>query len=279
MTENEQWITEYLYGVYATSLRYLELLHDEQSEYQHIQVFKTAYFGNALLLDGIVQLTELDNAGYHEMIVHVPMLACEHPRRVLIVGGGDGGALQQVLRYSTVEQIVVCELDRRVVEVCARFFPGFGRPFEDERVELVIQDAFDYLQRCKRKFDVIIADTTDPIGAAEKLFTREFYRLMVDALAPGGTAVTQCEQMYFDPELIKTMMGIARELTRQAAYYYTFVPTYPGGEIGFAYMSDVPWQNGLNKPYPPGEMRYLNPQIHQAAFALPEFFRRWLQDE
>jgi spermidine synthase len=271
----EQWITEQLHPFYRKSLRCKAVLVDEQTEYQHIQVIEAEFFGKVLLLDGIIQLTERDNAGYHEMITHVPLLAHGNPQSVLIVGGGDGGALQQVLRYPAVEQAVMCELDRRVVEVCVQHFPAFGNPLTDPRAQLVIEDAFTYLQRAQRRFDVIISDTTDPIGAAEKLFSEEFYRLMAGALTPNGVIVTQCEQMFFDAQLIKNMLATAKELARQPAYYHTLVPTYPGGGIGFLYISDQPWRNGLNKPYP-GPMHYLNPEIHQAAFALPEFFKRQL---
>lgn len=191
----EQWLTEQLHPFYRKSLRTQEVLVDEQTEFQHLQVVQTEFFGRALILDGIIQLTERDNMGYHEMITHVPMLAHGNPKRVLIVGAGDGGSLQQVLRYPSVEEAVVCELDRRVVEVCTDYFPHFGNPFANERAKLVIQDAFDYLQLPDNKFDVIISDTTDPIGPAEKLFSDEFYHLMVNALTPNGAIATQCEQM------------------------------------------------------------------------------------
>ena len=138
----EKWITEQLHPFYKTGLLYHEMLHDERTEYQHLQVFSTEYFGKILILDGVIQLTELDNAGYHEMIAHIPMLAHHNPKHVLIVGGGDGGTLQQILRYPSVEQVVVCELDRRVIEVSQQYFPGFGNPFADNRVQLTIQDAF-----------------------------------------------------------------------------------------------------------------------------------------
>ncbi len=268
----KKWITDRLHDFYRISLLYQEVLFDEYTNYQHIQIVSTNFFGKVLLLDGIIQLTELDNAGYHEMIAHIPILAHDNPKQVLIVGGGDGGTLQQVLWHATVEQVVVCELDLRIVEVCKQFFPNFGKLFDDDRVQLIIQDAFEYLQVTGRKFDIIIADTTDPIGEAEKLFAVEFYELMVKALTYNGVIVTQCEQMYFDLQLIKRMMDIARRLVQHPAYYHTLVPTYPGGGIGFLYMSNSPWEKGLDKPYP-GQMSYLNRDIHQAAFALPEFLR------
>ncbi len=271
----DQWITEQLHPYYRKSLRVEHMLVDEHTGFQHLQLAQTEFFGKTLILDGIIQVTERDNMGYHEMITHVPMLAHDNPKTVLIVGAGDGGALQQVLHYPSVERAVVCELDRRVVEVCAEHFPDFGNPFANPRAELVIEDAFTYMQRAAGQFDVIISDTTDPIGPAEKLFSAEFYNLMAHALAPNGAIATQCEQMYFDASLIKTMLATAQSLFAHPAYYHSLVPTYPGGGIGFMYMSNVPWTNGLNKPYPV-PMNYLNPEMHRAAFALPEFFRRAL---
>ena len=273
---SEQWFSEDLHPYYRKALKVKRQFVDEQTEFQHLQVFESEFFGNTLVLDGIIQLTERDNMGYHEMITHVPMLAVGAPKRVLIVGGGDGGSLQQVLRYSSVEQAVVCELDQRVVDRSRQYFPAFGDPWSDQRATLLVRDAFGYLEENPGQFDVIISDTTDPIGMAERLFSDEFYQLMVRALAPGGAAATQCEQPYFDSALIKTIYATARVLSKNPAYYYAQVPTYPGGGIGFMYVSDTPWENGLQTPYPPGVNNYINPAVHRAAFALPEFFRREL---
>jgi spermidine synthase len=271
------WFTEELHPYYRKGIRIKRVLADERTQYQHLQVVETEFFGNAMILDGIIQLTERDNMGYHEMIVHVPMLAVGEPKRVLIVGGGDGGSLQQVLRYPSVQEAVVCELDQRVVDLSRQHFAAsFGDPWADPRAKLLVRDAFGYLEENPGQFDVIISDTTDPIGMAERLFSDEFYKLMVRALAPGGAAATQCEQPFFDTELIKTIYRSAKALTRNPAYYYANIPTYPGGGIGFMYVSDTPWANGLKTSYPPGENKYLNPDIHKAAFALPEFFRKEL---
>jgi spermidine synthase len=273
------WFTEELHPYYRKGIRVNKILADEQTEYQHIQFVETEFFGRAMILDGIIQLTERDNMGYHEMIVHVPMLAAGEPKRVLIIGGGDGGSLQQVLRYPSVEEALVCELDRRVVELSREHFAAsFGDPWADPRARLIVRDAFAYLEENPGQFDVIIADTTDPIGMAERLFSDDFYRLVVRALAPGGAAATQCEQPFFDTELIKTIYRSVKALVKHAAYYYATIPTYPGGGIGFMYVSNTPWDNGLKNPYPPGENRYINPEIHNAAFALPEFFRRELNE-
>lgn len=273
------WFTEELHPYYRKGLRVKRILADEQTQYQHLQFVETEFFGNAMILDGIIQMTERDNMGYHEMIVHVPMLAVERPKRVLIVGGGDGGSLQQVLRYSTVEEVVICELDQRVVDLSRQYFTAsFGDPWVDPRARLIIRDAFGYLEENPGQFDVIISDTTDPIGMAERLFSNESYQLIVRALMPGGAAATQCEQPFFDSELIQEIYRSAKALTKNPAYYYANIPTYPGGGIGFMYVSDTPWTNGLDTSYPPGENKYLNPEIHKAAFALPEFFRKELYE-
>lgn len=270
------WFTEELHSYYRKGIRVKRVLADEQTPYQHIQVVETEFFGNALILDGIIQLTERDNIGYHEMIVHVPMLAVGAPKLALIVGGGDGGSLQQVLRYPSVEEAVVCELDQRVVDLSREHFASFGDPWADPRARLLVRDAFGFLEENPGQFDVIISDTTDPIGMAERLFSDEFYKLMTLALVPGGAAATQCEQPYFDTELIKQIFVSAKKLTQNPAYYYANVPTYPGGGIGFMYVSDTPWENGLKTSFPPGVNNYINPDIHKAAFALPEFFRKEL---
>lgn len=271
------WFTEELHPYYRKGIRVKKILADEQTQYQRLQFVETEFFGNAMILDGIIQLTERDNMGYHEMIVHMPMLAVGKPKRVLIVGGGDGGSLKQVLRYPSVEEAVVCELDQRVVDLSREFFAAsFGDPWSDPRSKLLVRDAFGYLEENPDQFDVIVSDTTDPIGMAERLFSDEFYKLMVRALAPGGAAATQCEQPFFDADLIKTIYRSAKKLVKNPAYYYANIPTYPGGGIGFMYVSDTPWENGLKTPYPPGENQYINSEIHKAAFALPEFFRKEL---
>ncbi len=270
------WFTEELHPYYRKGIRVKKILADEQTQFQHLQIVETEFFGKAMILDGIIQLTERDNIGYHEMIVHVPMLAVGNPKRVLIVGGGDGGSLQQVLRYPSMEEAVVCELDERVVELSREHFASFGDPWADPRATLLVLDAFGFLEENPGQFDVIISDTTDPIGMAERLFSDEFYKLMVRALTPNGAAATQCEQPFFDTELIKQIYQSAKMLTKNPAYYYANIPTYPGGGIGFMYVSNTPWENGLKTPFPAGLNNYINPDVHKAAFALPEFFRREL---
>ena len=270
------WFTEELHPYYRKGIRIKRVLADEHTKYQHLQFVEAEFFGKTMILDGIIQLTERDNMGYHEMIVHVPMLAVKEPKRILIVGGGDGGSLQQVLRYPSVTEVVVCELDQRVVDLSKEYLTFFGNPWKDPRAKLLVRDAFGFLEENPSKFDVIISDTTDPIGMAERLFSGEFYKLLIRALKPHGAASTQCEQPFFDTALISKIYQLVKTLTKNPAYYYANIPTYPGGGIGFMYVSNIPWENGLKTPMPPGVNNYINPEIHKAAFALPEFFRKEL---
>lgn len=273
------WLTEQLHPFLRVGLNVQRIWVDERSDFQRIQVLDVEFFGRTLVLDGIIQITERDNAGYHEMMVHVPALAVGAPKRALVIGGGDGAALAQVLRYPSIEEAVICELDRRVVEVCREYFPAFAWVWDDPRTRLVVQDAFEYMKGQVGGFDVIVADTTDPLGMAERLFSEEFYTAVVKALAPGGAASAMCEQPMFNNDLIVRLYRFAKTLVKHPAYYYAQVPTYPGGGIGYIYLSDRPWQEGLDKPYPPGRNDYINPDIHRAAFALPEYFRRTLEGE
>ncbi len=156
------------------------------------------------------------------------------------------------------------------------FAASFGDPWADPRARLLVRDAFGYLEENPGQFDVIISDTTDPIGMAERLFSDEFYKLMVRALAPAAPRPHSVSSPSSTPALIRQIYEAAKKLVKNPAYYYANIPTYPGGGIGFMYVSDTPWENGLNTSYPPGLNQYLNRDIHRAAFALPEFFRREL---
>ena len=156
------WFTEELHPYYRKGIRIKKILADEQTQFQHLQFVETEFFGKAMILDGIIQLTERDNIGYHEMIVHVPMLAVGKPKRVLIVGGGDGGSLQQVLRYPSVEEAVVCELDQRVVDLSREHFASFGDPWTDPRAKLLVRDAFGFLEENPGQFDVIMMGLASP---------------------------------------------------------------------------------------------------------------------
>ncbi|MEW5725980.1 MAG: polyamine aminopropyltransferase [Thermodesulfobacteriota bacterium] len=247
------------------------VLLEKRSEFQDILVFRNRTFGQVLVLDGIIQLTEFDQSGYHEMIAHVPLLCHPHPRRVLVIGGGDGGTVTQVVKHPEVERVVLCEIDRAVVEVCRENFPALTRALSDPRVSVIYGDGAAYAAEHPGGFDVIIVDGPDPVGPAEVLFTRPFYQTLAETLSPGGIAVTQAESLFYHPGFIAGLLGFISEIFPVAAHYTTKVPTYPSGMIGFNFCSLGPRPTAQDTARAAGlpDLEYYSPAVHQAAFALP----------
>ncbi|MBD3388748.1 MAG: polyamine aminopropyltransferase [Candidatus Altiarchaeales archaeon] len=252
------------------------VLEDFKTEYQHIQVFETRVFGKVLLLDGIVMLTEFDEFAYHEMIAHVPLFSHPDPRSVLIIGGGDGGAARESAKHPGVERIDVCEIDEKVIEVSKKHFPDVACGYDDPRVNVIVEDASEHIKEGKGGYDVIIVDSTDPVGPGEPLFKEEFYQHLHDSLTDDGIAVTQSESMFYDLELIKKMAGFNRRIFPIYSYYFCLIPTYPSGHIGFSYCSK---RHGPKPPESIGisGLRYYNPEIHRSSFVLPEFAKERIE--
>jgi len=229
MEVNTQWP-----GI-ACSLEIEKMLFDQKSDYQHVQVFKSTAFGNVLILDGVIQLTERDEMGYQEMITHLPMFSHPNPENVLIVGGGDGGVIREVLRHKSVKHVTICEIDKVVIEQSKLHFKTMAAAWDDPRVNLVVDDAAKFMEtkEAEGKFDVIVCDSSDPVGPANVLFESPFYRSMHRALRAGGRASTQAESMWLMLPLIKNLLTNARKIFANAEYATTQVPTYPCGQIGF----------------------------------------------
>ena len=256
-----------------------DVLEVKQSSFQKIEMYETVCFGKMLVHDGVIMLTEYDNFAYHEMIAHVPMLVHPSPKRVLIVGGGDGGTLKEVLKHRTVTEVVMCEIDEEVISVCKRHFPEFAPGFEDERFTLVVDDAAKYIQSKKEYFDVICVDSSDPIGPAEVLFKKKFYQDLHDALTVDGIAVTQSESMFYHKDFVAKLCVQNREIYHHAGYYYTLVPTYPSGTIGFSFCSKRygPFENLSDERIDNlGTLKYYSASVHKASFTLPVFMQRAL---
>lgn len=242
----------------------------------------TETWGRCLLLDGVIQLTERDECAYQEMITHLPMMCHPAPRSVLIVGGGDGGVLREVARHADVERIVMCDIDRRVVELAREFLADVtATAFEDKRLELLHEDAAAFLARETGAFDVIIVDSTDPVGPAESLFTPEFYASLHAALTPTGVIATQGECMWLHLDLIKDVLASTRALFTDAAYARAGVPTYPAGQIGFILATksaDVKLQAPA-RAVPAdlqAQLKFYDADMHKASFVLPPFVKRAL---
>jgi spermidine synthase len=251
---------------------------------QDIMVFDSATYGRVLILDGVIQLTERDEFAYQEMIAHLPMFAHPNPQNVLIVGGGDGGVLREVCRHKGVKRVVMCEIDQRVVEVSKQFFgTTMATAYSDPRATVHYMDAAVYMKDHKNEFDVIIVDSSDPVGPAETLYTSAFYQDMYGALREGGVVCTQGECQYLHLELIRKVMEDAKALYPVVDYAYSCVPTYPDGQIGYIIATKAKGGDVLRTPKRPvpedmrQSLRYYNEQIHEAAFVLPQFAAKKLE--
>jgi len=255
-----------------------EVLVNGRSEFQDILVFRSKTYGTVLVLDGVIQVTERDEFSYQEMISHLPLFAHGTPKKVLIVGGGDGGVLREVVKHASVETIHMCEIDRQVCEVSrVHFGSSLATAFDDPRLTLMFDDAARFLREegPGQNYDVIICDSSDPVGPAEALFRPEFFLSMREALAPGGILCTQGECQWLHIDLIAKVLGECRGMFGAARYAYTTIPTYPSGQIGFilACKDNAAVDLAVNNGPIPQDMplRYYSADIHRAAFVLPAF--------
>lgn len=263
-------------------LQVAKILHVENTGFQDLLIFDSVTYGRVLVLDGAIQVTERDEHSYQEMIVHTPLFAHPNPKAVFICGGGDGGALREVARHASVERIVMCDIDGRVVELAKKYFAGStATAFDDPRLELHIMDAAEFIKAHKAQFDVLIVDSSDPVGPAETLFTSEFYSNMKAGLREGGIICTQGECQWLHLPLIRKVLDDAKELFGNAAYSFTTIPTYPSGQIGFIVASN---SSTLNVKVPSRlvdaamqeKLQYYTPEVHAASFVLPAFTQRAL---
>lgn len=260
-----------------------EQLFEGTTPYQEVQIYATKRWGKVLVLDGIVQTTEKDEFIYHEMLTHVPMFACANPRTAMIVGGGDGGILREVLKHD-IERVDMVEIDRMVVDLCVEHLPSLndgGRAFADPRAALVIEDAFEFLKRERPGYDVIMVDSTDPVGAGEVLFSPPFYELCRDALNPGGVLALQDGVIFLQPQESRQSMQLIRSLGLKARCYITAVPTYYGGNMTLGIASEdgaalTPDLAKLRARFERAavQARHYTPELHAASFVLP----RWMQE-
>ena len=212
------------------------------------------------------------------MMTHPAMLVHPNPEKVLIIGGGDGGVAREVARHQCVKQIDQCEIDGEVVELCRKYIPSTACGFDDKRMNLTIGDGLEFVRQRKNEYDVIIVDSTDPIGPGEVLFGREFYESVHAALKDDGVVASQSESIFLYPEIVKRLYGFTRELFKYNGYAFIAVPTYPAGSIGVCVASKAnPVKKPLRKPDADLEkvLKYYTPEIHEAAFVLPAFTKPW----
>ena len=275
----QRYVSEIDQG-FGNTVEITDVLCDVKSRYQHIKIYQTANLGKLLMLDDIIQLTEFDEYAYQEMMTHPAMFVHPNPEKVLIIGGGDGGVAREVARHKTVKHIDQCEIDGEVVELCRKYIPSTACGFDDERMHLTIGDGLEFVKQRKNEYDVIIVDSTDPIGPGEVLFGREFYESVHAALKEDGVVASQSESIFLYPEIVKRLYGFTKELFRYNGYAFIAVPTYPAGSIGVCVASKA---NPVKKPLrqPDAELekvlKYYTPEIHEAAFVLPAFTKPWFK--
>lgn len=278
---SERWIDETLHATegFVTSYRADKVLYEEETSEQHLVIFENAFFGRMMALDGATQVTQRDEFIYHEMMTHVPVLAHGAVKRLLIIGGGDGGIAREALRHASIEHVTMVEIDPAVTAFCAAQLPSISNgAFDDPRLELVFADGAKFVHERDDLFDVIIVDSTDPVGPGEVLFREEFYRGAKARLAPGGVLVTQNGVPFMQAsELIGTMEKFAR-LFAVATCYMATIPTYVGGPMAMGWGTDnqkllaVPIDQ-LKERFKAANFRtrYYTPDVHLASFALPQY--------
>ncbi|MBX3023151.1 MAG: polyamine aminopropyltransferase [Bdellovibrionales bacterium] len=251
-------------------------LFEGQSAFQKVEVFESTHHGRVLLNDGCFMLSERDERIYHEMMVHVPLNVHPYPRRVLIIGGGDGGTAREVLRHESVERCVMVEIDAMVVDACRKFIPQTAGQLGDARMDLRIEDGVRFMKTSDERFDVILIDSTDPNGAATPLFGRDFYKDVAAHLAPEGIVIAQGESVFYEQETQVSLLTLASELFPCTGMFNFTNMTYPGGLWSFLWASRGPHPLRDLRPHRL-ETFYYNEDVHRAAFQLPEFQRQSLK--
>jgi spermidine synthase len=271
------WFDEALHPEYRQGLKIDRVLYQSGDGLQDLIVFENARFGRVLCLDGVVQTTEGDEFVYHEMLTHVPIMAHGAAEDVLIVGGGDGGMAREVLKHQAVRPVMV-EIDPDVVEFSKQHLPSLSNgAFDDPRLELIIADGCEFVRQTDKRFDVIIVDSTDPIGPGEVLFTAEFYADCKRCLKPGGIVVTQNGVPFVQPDEVTNSYRRLGESFADVHFYRAAIPTYQGGDMAFGWASDDAGHRAqavevIEQRYQASGIttRYYTPELHVASFALPK---------
>lgn len=278
VSQNEIWL-ETLHEGFGQYFSVDKELYRDKTAHQDLVIFENAALGRVMALDGVVQTTERDEFIYHEMMTHVPLLAHGRVKKVLIIGGGDGGMLREVCRHRGIEQITMVEIDAGVVEFCRQYLPNHhAGAYDDPRFNLVIDDGVNFVNQTRDTFDVIISDCTDPIGPGESLFTSRFYAGCARCLNPDGIFVAQNGVCFLQQdEAVNSHQKLSHYFT-DVSFYQAAVPTYYGGIMTFAWATNNPQYRQLSVQTLQARFeaaginsRYYNPQIHQGSFALPQY--------
>jgi spermidine synthase len=281
------WYEESLYSDWKQILKKEKILYEAKTEFQDLIIFENPLLGRVLGLDGIVQTTEADEYVYHEMMVHVPLVAHPNPETILIIGGGDGGILREVIRHSCVKKVVMVEIDGAVVEFSKTHLPTLSNgAFDDSRLQLVIDDGAKFVKETDEQFDVIICDSTDPIGPGAVLFTEEFYGDCKNILKEGGIFVNQNGVPFLQTTETKDTYQRRLPHFKDVGFYIASIPTYFGGFMALGWATDGDYRHICRDVLEEriskieGTLNYYNVDIHQACFALPNFIKKqFLEDK
>lgn len=276
------WFKEALEPSIGQSFKIDELIHADKSEHQHLILFTHEIMGKVLAIDGLIQVTTSDEFIYHEMVTHVPTLAHGNVKSVLIVGGGDGGAMRELQRHQGIERIVLCEIDADVIEFSKRWLPEVSNgSFDDPRVEVVVADGTQYMKDTDERFDLIIIDSSDPVGPSAVLFTRKFYTDCKTRLNENGILVTQNGIPFMHPEPVKNSSQSFAALFAHQSMYQITVPGFAGGPMVLGFASDNgdamnPSLGDLEARFSAltGTFKYYNPRVHLGAFGLPSYIEQ-----
>ena len=274
------WFTEYQTENVGLTIKAKEVktIH---SKYQEIVVLDTPEFGKVLVLDGAIQTTEKDEFMYHEMLVHPAMLKHKNPERVLIIGGGDGGSVREALKHPSVQEVHLCEIDEEVIIVAEKYFPSISEKLKDPKVKIFIEDGNQFLEERKNYYDVIIMDSSDPIGPAEVLFKEEFYNKVKGALREGGIMAAQTESPFLQENYFKNAVKEIKKSFKNVGVYVGFVPSYPAGMWSYTIASDdvdVCKNDENYKKLKDMETKYLNEEVYKSLFTLPEFIKQMIEN-
>ncbi len=272
------WFTEYQNEDLIIGCRMSQVLHHEKTPFQDVMVVDTMLLGKMLLLDDVIQTSVGDEFVYHEMITHVGLNTLPNPRNVLVVGGGDGGAVREVLRNKSVVKVTHCEIDQGVINAAQKYLPEITYDINDPRVQLIIGDGIKHVQENKNTYDMIIIDSTDPVGPAVGLFSAEFYQSVHDALTEDGLFVAQTESPFFDRDFVKRIFSDVSNIFPMARLYLGNVPTYPGGLWTFT-MGTKKHDPLKVEPssIPAMDTKFYSPEVHKTAFVLPPFVKELIK--
>ncbi|WP_226581500.1 spermidine synthase [Halobacillus litoralis] len=268
------WFTEKQTEHFGITAKVNQSLHKEKTDFQELEMLETEEWGNMLVLDDMVMTTEKDEFVYHEMVAHVPLFTHSNPKNVLVVGGGDGGVIREVLKHESVEKATLVEIDGKVIEYSKKYLPSIAGALEDPRVEVKVDDGFMHIAKSENEYDVIMVDSTEPVGPAVNLFSKGFYEGIAKALKEDGIFVAQTDNPWFKADLIRQVYRDVKETFPITKVYTANIPTYPSGLWTFTMGSKVydPLQVS-EEQFTELDTKYYTDEIHTASFALPKFVK------